>query len=175
MLIGRVQLGLKDKPYSASDLSHKPSLLWGSLRAWKVIPVGKGYFTFSFSTDEDLSTIWVWVRFWDLGLEFWEPRTLFEIANGIGVPVKVDANTRERRVGLFARILVDIDLSVVPPHELVVKRKCGSSFVQTVDYEKLSDICAHCGNVGHLVTACKYVHRSSDPVPMDNETEKGRG
>ncbi|KAL6197199.1 hypothetical protein ACLB2K_032811 [Fragaria x ananassa] len=207
MLIGRVQLGLRDKPYSASDLSHKLSFLWGSLGAWKIIPMGKGYFTFSFSTDEDLSTVWVkgaialkpgflrfmrwvpnfspanqrntnaqvWVRFWDLGLEFWEPRTLFEIANGIGVPVKVDANTRERRVGLFARILVDIDLSVDPPHELVVKRKCGSSFVQTVDYEKLPDICAHCGNVGHLVTACKYVHRSPDPVPMDNETEKGRG
>ncbi|KAL6219073.1 hypothetical protein ACLB2K_012279 [Fragaria x ananassa] len=207
MVIRRVQLGLKDKPYSASDLSHKLSLLWGSLGAWKVIPMGKGYFTFSFSTDEDLSTVWVkgaialkpgflrfmrwvpnfspanqrnrnaqvWVRFWDLGLEFWEPRTLFEIANGIGVPVKVDANTRERRVGLFARILVDIDLSVVPPQELVVKRKCGSSSVQTVDYEKLPDICAHCGNVGHLVTACKYVHRSSDSVPMDNETEKGRG
>ncbi|KAL6190504.1 hypothetical protein ACLB2K_036898 [Fragaria x ananassa] len=176
MLIGRVQLGLRDKPYSASDLSHKLSLLWGSLGAWKIIPMGKGYFTFSFSTDEDLSTVWVkgaialkpgflrfmrwvpnfslanqrntnaqvWVRFWDLGLEFWEPRTLFEIANGIGVPVKVDANTRERRVGLFARILVDIDLSVDPPHELVVK-------------------------------PCKYVHRSSDSVPMDNETEKGRG
>ncbi|KAL6224699.1 hypothetical protein ACLB2K_003554 [Fragaria x ananassa] len=179
MLIGRVQLGLRDKPYSASDLSHKLSLLWGSLGAWKIVPMGKGYFTFSFSTDEDLSTVWVkgaialkpgFLRFMR-----WVPN--FSPANqrNTNAQVSVDANTRERRVGLFARILVDIDLSVDPPHELVVKRKCGSSFVQTVDYEKLPDICAHCGNVGHLVTACKYVHRSSDPVPMDNETEKGRG
>lgn len=63
----------------------------------------------------------VWVNFWDCGLEFWEP-ALFEIANGIGVPVKVNQNTLYRKFGLFARVLIDIDLSGDPSHESVVHR-----------------------------------------------------
>lgn len=46
-------------------------------------------------------------RCWDLGLDFWEPRTLFEVQSGIGVPVKFDVNTLGRKFGLFAHVLVD--------------------------------------------------------------------
>lgn len=82
----------------------------------------------------------MWVKFWDLGLEFWEARTLFEIASGVGVPVKIDINKLDRKFGLFARVLVDVDLSSDLPQELVVKHKNGKTFVQSVDYEKLPDL-----------------------------------
>ncbi|KAL6212246.1 hypothetical protein ACLB2K_017467 [Fragaria x ananassa] len=61
------------------------------------------------------------------------------------------------RYGLFARILVDVDLSGDLPTEIVIKHNNGESFVQAVDYEKIPDLCSHCGNVGHCVTNCKFV------------------
>ncbi|KAK9933303.1 hypothetical protein M0R45_020504 [Rubus argutus] len=57
MLLGRLQLASGDKPYSPSDLQRKLSLLWGELGDWKLIPMGKGYYTFSFTSDA--SRAWV--------------------------------------------------------------------------------------------------------------------
>lgn len=122
MLLGRLHLSAKDKPYSPSELYRKLGLVWGEIGQWRLIPMGKGYFSFSFSSDAARSVVWekgaialkpgilrfmrwtpnfspahqkntnaqVWVKFWDLGLEFWEPLTLFEIANGVGVPDTLD-------------------------------------------------------------------------------------
>lgn len=101
----------------------------------------------------------VWTNFWDLGLEFWEPITLFEIANAIGVPMKVDQNTLDKKFDLFARVLIDIDLLVDPPCELVVRRKNGEIVVIEVGYKYLSNLCSHCSNVGHTITACKIVQQ----------------
>ncbi|XP_061999475.1 uncharacterized protein LOC133716837 [Rosa rugosa] len=168
--------------------------------------MGKGYYSFSFSSVDCVSTIWekgsialkpgtlrlmrwvpnfspatqrntnaqVWVKFWDLGLEFWEPTTLFEIASGIGVPVKIDENTLHQRFGHYARVLVDIDLSSDPPSELVIKRACGEAYVISVEYERLPDICSHCGNVGHRVTACRFVRTSVHDKP-EAEVVQDRG
>ncbi|KAL6225674.1 hypothetical protein ACLB2K_004523 [Fragaria x ananassa] len=102
-----------------------------------------------------------------------EPVTLFEIANGIGVPVKIDHNTLERRFGLFARVLVDVDLSCSPPCELVVRRSNGEIVTVEVEYERLPDFCSHCGNVSHRVTDCKLVEKPGSVVVEENE--EGRG
>lgn len=120
----------------------------------------------------------VWVNLWDLGLEFWEPRTLFEIAHGIGVPVKIDHNTLERKFGLFARVLVDIDLSYDPPRELAVRRKNGETVIMEVEYERLPYLCSHCGNVGHMVTTCKLLRKTGEtsvvPEPVRGRSRKPR-
>ncbi|KAL6218958.1 hypothetical protein ACLB2K_012165 [Fragaria x ananassa] len=114
----------------------------------------------------------VWVCFWGLRLEFWEPRTLLEIASAIGVPVRIDPNTIQCRYGLFARILVDVNLSGDLPADIVIKRNNGESFVQAVDYEKFPDLCSHCGNVGHCVRNCKFVK----PAPSKSDVPtNGRG
>ncbi|KAL6182027.1 hypothetical protein ACLB2K_043450 [Fragaria x ananassa] len=194
MLLGRVYLASNEKPYTPSDLSRKLGLLWGDIGSWRIIPMGKGYYTFNFTSEAFRSKVWekgsialkpgvlrfmqwtpnfspasqkntnaqVWVNLWDLGLEFWEPLTLFEIAHGIGVPVKIDQNTLERKFGLFARVLVDIDLSYDPPRELAVCRNNGEPVIVEVEYERLPDLCSHCGNVGHMVTACKLLRKTGE-------------
>ncbi|XP_024187939.1 uncharacterized protein LOC112192433 [Rosa chinensis] len=197
-------MAAKDKPYSPSDLYRKLRLVWGDIGHRRIIPMGKGYFSFSFTSDVAFSRVWekgaialkpgilrfmrwapnfspanqkntnaqVWVNFWDLGLEFWEPLTLFEIANGIGVPVKIDQNTLDRKLGLFARVLVDIDLSSDPPHELAVHPNNGDIVVIEVGYERLPDLCSHCGNVGHNVLNTEQVDKGRKmvvaPMPSVN-------
>jgi hypothetical protein len=53
----------------------------------------------------------IWVRFMHLPKEYWSKKTLFEIASGLGTPLIIDDATMNRRFGLFARILIDVDLS----------------------------------------------------------------
>ncbi|KAL6223154.1 hypothetical protein ACLB2K_006544 [Fragaria x ananassa] len=86
--------------------------------------------------------------------------------------LRIDPNTIQRRYGLFARILVDVDLSVDLPAEIVIKSNNGVSFVQAVDYEKIPYMCSYCGNVGHCVTNCKFVK----PAPSKSDVPtNGRG
>jgi len=37
-------------------------------------------------------------------------KTLFEIASGLGIPLTIDDATLQQKYGMFARILIDIDL-----------------------------------------------------------------
>ncbi|KAL6175680.1 hypothetical protein ACLB2K_052319 [Fragaria x ananassa] len=207
MLLGRLQLGYNDKPYVPSDLHKKLTALWGDVGNWKLIPMGKGYYAFSFASEDCVSRVWgkgavflkpgmlrlmrwvpnfspanqrnmnaqVWVKFWDLGLEFWEPTTLFEIAHGIGAPIKIDENTLQKRFGHYARVLVDIDLSFDPPHELVIKRTSGETLGIIIEYERLPNVCSHCGNVGHRVNSCKFVRNSIHVHREEDVPQQGRG
>lgn len=58
MLVGRLHLAAGDKPYSPSKLHKKLHLVWGEIGPWRIIPMGKGYFTFSFAYDAALSMVW---------------------------------------------------------------------------------------------------------------------
>lgn len=53
----------------------------------------------------------IWVRFMNLPQEYWEKQTLFEIASGLGSPITIDDATQQRRFGIFARVLIDVDLT----------------------------------------------------------------
>ncbi|XP_062028540.1 uncharacterized protein LOC133744452 [Rosa rugosa] len=125
--------------------------------------MGKGYYSFNFASEAARSMVWemgsVVLRPGVLRLELWEPRTLFEIAHGIEVLVNIDQNTLDRKFGLFVRVLVDIDLSYDPPRELAVCHKNGETVIIEAEYERLPDLCSHCGNIGHRVTACKLVQK----------------
>lgn len=47
----------------------------------------------------------------NLSQEYWINHTLFEIAFGIGTLLTIDDATQSRLFGLYARVLVDIDVS----------------------------------------------------------------
>jgi len=57
-LRGRLYLSKGDKPISASNLHEKLLVLWKPNGNWKIIPLGKGFFDFEFSSIEDLKKIW---------------------------------------------------------------------------------------------------------------------
>ncbi|MCI19483.1 defensin-like protein, partial [Trifolium medium] len=53
----------------------------------------------------------MWIRLMDLPLEYWRPKLLFEIANGVGPPLMIDESTKRRAFGHYGRVLVEIDIS----------------------------------------------------------------
>ncbi|XP_062020937.1 uncharacterized protein LOC133737388 [Rosa rugosa] len=82
----------------------------------------------------------IWVRFWDLGFAYWDQQTLFEIARGIGTPIKLDPRTANRSIGLYARVLVDVDLSMPLRDKIKVARAQGLSTVASVEYESARSV-----------------------------------
>lgn len=64
----------------------------------------------------------IWVRLMHLPQEYWRKTTLFEIASNLGTPLIIDDATLNRRFGLFARVLVDVDLSEQFFENVIVER-----------------------------------------------------
>ena len=79
----------------------------------------------------------------------------------MGTPLIIDNATTKRLYGHYARILVDMDFSRKMFLEITVERE-GYSFNVEVAYEWLPDFCAHCQNIGHDVTVCRWLYPRQD-------------
>jgi len=55
---GRLILNKGDKPYGSREVLTKLQQLWTNIRPWKMTPLVKGYFEFSFASYDDLRTVW---------------------------------------------------------------------------------------------------------------------
>jgi len=89
----------------------------------------------------------------NLPQEYWEKQTLFEIASGLGTPLSMDEATQHRRFGIFARVLIDVDLSENLFESVVVEREEHDLSV-AIQYEKYPMFCAHCKMIGHTTQNC---------------------
>jgi len=110
----------------------------------------------------------VWVRLMSLPQEYWEKQTLFEIASGLGTPLTIDEAAQHRRFGIYARILIDVDLSEKMFETVVVERDDHALSI-VVHYEKHPMFCANCRMLGHDIQHCTKLnlpHTVAGPVKM---------
>jgi len=109
----------------------------------------------------------IWVRLMHLPQEYWRKQTLFEIASGLGTPLTIDDATLNRRFGLYARALVDVDLSE-PFFEVVIVEREGHALSITVQYEKQPSFCTHCKMMGHDIHSCQKLSslNKNEGAPM---------
>jgi len=91
----------------------------------------------------------VWVRFPGLNLVYYDESFLLAMASALGRPIKVDTNTLKIERGKFARVCVEIDLTVP-----VVGKIWVNGHWYKVQYEGLHLICTNCGCYGHLGRNC---------------------
>lgn len=202
-LHGRLSLSKGDSPIKVGDLRSKLSALWKPNASWKLIPLGKGYYEFSFSSAEDLSCVWsigswnlnpgilrlfswspdfnphlqkqtraqCWVRILGLPQEYWRPKIVFAIANGIGVPIALDDATNKRIFGHFARVLIDIDLNGRFPDQILVEREDYAFFVG-IEFEKIPSFYTSCQSIGHLMANCRnFTAQTKDTLHAKGKTE----
>jgi len=80
-------------------------------------------------------------------------KTLFEIASGLGIPLTIDDATLQQKYGMFARILIDIDLWNKLFDSVVIESE-GMTLTIQVQYEKHPSFCAHCRMLGHSIQTC---------------------
>lgn len=97
-------------------------------------------------------------------MEYWDPSFLFDLAGGIGEPLKIDGKTIRKELGTYARILIDVDLSKPLVEEILVQRE-RFEFLTYMEYENLPEFCRNCAAVGHDVSRCKSVLNPTENRP----------
>lgn len=104
----------------------------------------------------------VWVRFPGLNLLYYDENVILGLASVIGRPIKVDQNTLKIERGRFARICVEIDLSLP-----VVGKFWLRDHWYRVEYEGLHLICAKCGCYEHVARNCEGPCTQVIPIVHD--------
>lgn len=99
--------------------------------------------------------------FHGLSREYWRPKILFEIGNGIGIPFDLDEASMKRTFGLFARILIDLTRDL--RDKILVERE-GYAFFVDIEYERLPQFFSHCHSIGHSLSNCKRNSSANDVV-----------
>ncbi|KAF3455337.1 hypothetical protein FNV43_RR05785 [Rhamnella rubrinervis] len=103
-----------EKPWKHDDLFLKLQSIW-KLSKWKLIHLGRGYFHVLLHSEEDRKKVWsqgtLNLKPGFVRLQAW---ILFDLARGIGVPLRIAEATLNGNFGYFARILVDVDLAGHP-------------------------------------------------------------
>lgn len=89
---------------------------------------------------EFLSIRLVWVLLPNLSLHFWEPSCFEAISNSIGSFLKVDDATTSMGHSTFALLLIDIDISLALPMDVVLMVG-DKPWAQPLDYEGLPFRC----------------------------------
>ncbi|XP_026378359.1 uncharacterized protein LOC113272777 [Papaver somniferum] len=111
----------------------------------------------------------IWVHLPGLSLEYWDEQTLFTICNALGTPVKVDEATLNFESGLYAKVLVNIDLEKKVPHKIWIKTKFGG-FIQDVLLTNLPKFCHNCKIVGHFQFECRAKKVSNETSNQQNNS-----
>ncbi|KAL8502772.1 hypothetical protein ACS0TY_021763 [Phlomoides rotata] len=91
------------------------------------------------------------------------------MVSAFGTLLKIDDHTLHRRIGHYARILVEIYMKTKLIKKIMYKRSGVCSFANLV-YERLPEFCRGSGIVGHTTTACTRGKKNEK-----EDTGRGRG
>ncbi|KAL8546962.1 hypothetical protein ACS0TY_006609 [Phlomoides rotata] len=111
----------------------------------------------------------VWVRIMDLPMEYWQPSILEAMASAFGTLIRIDDHTIHRRMGHYARILVEVDMKMELIEKIMYKRSGVCSFANLV-FEHLLEFCRNCGIVGHTTAVCTRGKKTE----KESNTDRGR-
>ena len=113
----------------------------------------------------NISSIAVWVRLYELPIEYYNAEALHQIGKAISNVLRVDTHTVTETMGKFARLCVQIDIK----KPLTIAVKIGR-LEQPVNYEGIDKLYFSCGHIGHRQEYCPYIVRGDS---MDKEEENG--
>ncbi|KAL7170673.1 hypothetical protein ACSBR2_035535 [Camellia fascicularis] len=120
-------------------------------------------------TKDKIQKIPVWVKFFNVPMEYWDSDGLSRIASAVGVPLFVDHLTGKGTRVAFARICVEVDANAKQPPSFPVY--CGDQQVNVnVEYQGLPSKCEHCVVFGHDTTKC-VTTQVAKLVNLQKETE----
>ena len=97
---------------------------------------------------------------------------MFEIAPGLGTPLTIDEATQKRCFGMYARVLMDVDLSE-KLFESVLVETDGLILPITVEYKRHPPLCVHCRMLGHTLQHCLKINQECpSKIPQKIQQEK---
>lgn len=114
------------------------------------------------------STSVVWVRLPGLPIEFYDKAILCKIGAEIGKLLKIDFRTEKNEKVRFARLCVQVDLSIA-----LTSRVRVGNYIQKISYEGIPSICFKCGLSGHKIQNCSPAPPIQKPDIASEEAKFG--
>ena len=119
---------------------------------------------------DQLEKVPVWVKLFNVPLEYWDEDGLSRIASAIGVPLFMDRITAQARKLAFARVCVEIEPKIVMLERITIK--CGDETLEVkVVYQWLPDLCNKCKSFGHKGDKCEKAGEIAVLVPIQSAEE----
>ncbi|KAL9687995.1 hypothetical protein QQ045_032407 [Rhodiola kirilowii] len=103
---------------------------------------------------ESVESIPIWVRFPGLPPHMRKEPLLSKIASSIGNPIRTDGFTSCGDKLMYARVLIEVYVTMDFKKAVTVQGPRGVNYVQKVQYEWLPPRCSHCQRFGHSVAQC---------------------
>ena len=114
----------------------------------------------------------IWVRFFNIPLEFWIAEGLSRIASTVGSPIHADQMTSSLKRLAYARICLEINSDDPLPASLDLLLEDGRSVEVTIEYAWVPKRCSTCRGLGHLPKNCtKTVRQAWIPKTVNPHPE----
>ncbi|XP_071917069.1 uncharacterized protein [Coffea arabica] len=118
--------------------------------------------TMDFTAQQDSTFAPVWVSLPSLPLPLFNKIYIANLAGLLGRYLKSDSATLALKRPSVARVLVEMDVSVSPPHRIWIGED-QEGFWQEVEYESWPKFCGFCTRFGHEVGEC--FRKNPDLIP----------
>ena len=118
--------------------------------------------------DIQLSTIPIWVKFFNIPLEYWTSTSLGHIASTVGIPLHLDTLTENQSRLSFARICVEVGADCEFPKSILLDRGNGKFSNIRIEYPWIPQCCSECKRFGHSLANCQV-----KKGPGNNNTNPG--
>lgn len=86
------------------------------------------------------------MRFISLTLDYWHIDILTVITKGMDISICIDQTTITKDLGMFVRILIEVDFGFNSIHVLTIER---------TDVSYKIEVASHCRLVGHMLSECR--------------------
>ncbi|KAF9620141.1 hypothetical protein IFM89_010800 [Coptis chinensis] len=115
---------------------------------------------------ENLKTVPIWVKFYDVPKIFWTKHGMDFIASRLGKPHCWDAASQKRTRLDFARACVEVPVDSLYPTYLKFRLGEGKIATDGVEYSWKPTSCTHCKIFGHSIAKCpKQIPRAVPSSP----------
>ena len=101
-----------------------------------------------------LTSIPIWVKFYNIPLEYWTNTCLGYIASVVGNPLHLDALTENRSKLSFARICIEVGVDCEFPKSVLLDMGNGKFSTIKIEYPWAPQCCSNCKLFGHNLAQC---------------------
>ena len=107
--------------------------------------------------NNQITSIPIWVKFFNIRLEYWTVTSLGYIASAVGIPLHLDTPTENHSRLSFARICIEVDVNCEFPKSALLDLGNGKYSNLRIEYPWVPQKCSHCKIFGHSRLKCHVV------------------
>ena len=104
-----------------------------------------------------ITSLPIWVKFFNIPLEYWTATSLGYIASAVGIPLHLDTLTENHSRLSFARICIEVDVNYAFPKSALLNLGNGKYSTIRIEYPWVPQKCSHCKIFGHSQLRCQFV------------------